>query len=99
MKKRITLITVMAVVAAAILVWTIGVNYGSYNCARDAQESVSATYRDGWKAGWDAGWKDVRGRYSIPPIAPIAPTPRPGENTFQYGYNRGFKAGMYAASR
>lgn len=51
-------------------------------------------FSEGWKDGYCEGWKDVRGVYAVCPIAPIAPIPQAGRNTYRDGYNRGFKQGM-----
>lgn len=97
MKKRLIAIIAMAVVSSSILLWTIGVNCESYGRANEALKTASSTFGDGWRSGWKAGWKQVKGRYSIAPVAPVAPVPKPGENTFQDGYNRGFLAGIRRA--
>lgn len=72
--------------------------------ATSAVPSVAATaafdeYSDGWEEGWSEGWKYVKGPYSIPPIAPIAPIPRIGQDKYKDGYNRGFVAGSARARR
>lgn len=54
-------------------------------------------YSEGWADGWKEGWKYVKGPYSYPPYPPYAPYPRPGQNTYKDGYNRGFMAGAAAA--
>jgi hypothetical protein len=53
----------------------------------------------GWDKGWDEGWKQVRGEFSISPIAPLAPLAPIGKDTFLGGYNLGFLAGMAEAAK
>ena len=61
--------------------------------------AVAATpeYYAGFKSGWSQGWKSIQGQFAIPPIAPIAPVPRIGEDTYEGGYNMGFLMGREAA--
>jgi hypothetical protein len=61
------------------------------------QTAAVSEFSDGWQAGWAEGWKYVKGQYSIPPIAPIAPIPQAGRNGYRDGYNRGFVAGQAKA--
>lgn len=78
---------------------------GTALAAAPVAQPVSATtsflddYSDGWEDGWAEGWKYVKGPYSIPPIAPIAPIPRIGQDKYKDGYNRGFVAGAARARR
>ena len=58
---------------------------------------IASDYCDGWEDGYCEGWKDVKGQYSICPIAPICPIPEIGKDGYKGGYNRGFKAGMKKA--
>ena len=60
---------------------------------------LKTDYCEGWEDGYCEGWKDVKGKYSICPIAPICPVPKIGERGFKDGYNRGFKRGMKDASK
>jgi hypothetical protein len=50
---------------------------------------------DGWEDGWKDGWCYERFG-CIPRIAPLCPLKRLHENTYKDGYNRGFKAAIYA---
>jgi hypothetical protein len=63
---------------------------------KETTTSIS-DYCDGWEEGYCEGWKDVKGQYSICPIAPICPIPEIGKDGYRGGYNRGFKAGMRKA--
>ena len=64
-----------------------------------SEQVASASYHRGVRDGWAAGWKHVRGQYSMPPMAPLAPIPRLGEDNYQGGYNRGFAMGLDRARR
>ncbi len=55
----------------------------------------ASDYCDGFQSGYKAGYC-YRQFGCIPPIPPICPIPRIGENSFQDGYNRGFTAGSAA---
>jgi len=57
-------------------------------------------YCEGWESGYCQGWKDVKGQFSICPIAPVCPIATMNcASGYKCGYNRGFKAGMRAARR
>ena len=58
--------------------------------------TTSTDYCDGWEDGYCEGWKDVKGQFSICPIAPICPMATMDCNS---GYNRGFKAGIKTAKK
>jgi len=49
-------------------------------------------YCDGWEKGYKAGWcyEIVN---CIEPIVPVCPVPKPGLDTYEDGYNRGFTQG------
>lgn len=55
-------------------------------------------YNDGFKNGYKEGYCHDKGVGCVPPNPPIAPTPQIGEdfNSYQDGYNRGFKMGTQA---
>jgi hypothetical protein len=93
--KRFALIVVLSVLTFAAPPVTAAMN-GEVTHNQSVARNASS-FSDGWYLGWEAGWKYVKGKYSIAPIAPIPPLPRPGQNTFQDGYNRGFVAGMAKA--
>ena len=57
------------------------------------------SYCDGWDDGYCEGWKDERGQFAICPLTPICPIPKVGLDSYRDGYNRGFKAGIKAATR
>lgn len=90
---------------AIALVSLLSTAMGATPVAQSVSPAVSAAtlglddYSDGWEDGWAEGWKYVKGQYSIPPIAPVAPVPRPGQNKYKDGYNRGFVAGSARARR
>ncbi len=51
------------------------------------------TYCDGWEEGYKEGYcyEIVN---CIEPVIPVCPTPEIGFDTYQDGYNRGFKKGQ-----
>jgi hypothetical protein len=49
-------------------------------------------FSDGWKCGWKEGWRQVKGPYSLAPLAPLPPL---GQDDYQDG----FAAGVLAAAR
>ena len=51
------------------------------------------SFCDGWDAGYAAG-ACYGNNFCVPPITPLCPLPRIGEDSFQGGYNRGFLAGL-----
>lgn len=57
-------------------------------------------FSDGFKAGYKKGYCQDKGVGCIEPIAPIPPIPQIGEdsNSYQDGYNRGFKIGMSSST-
>ncbi|MEE8564935.1 MAG: hypothetical protein V3S79_00970 [Candidatus Thermoplasmatota archaeon] len=59
--------------------------------------NFGTSFCEGWKDGHCEGWKDIKGQYSVCPIAPICPIPAIGQDTYRGGYNAGFKAGRRAA--
>lgn len=59
--------------------------------------STVSDYCDGWEDGYCEGWKDVKGQYTVCPVAPVCPVPEIGKDGYKGGYNRGFKAGSKAA--
>ena len=73
--------------------------FNSNNTLESTKTEVitASDYCDGWEEGYCEGWKDVKGQYSICPIAPICPIPEIGKDGYRGGYNRGFKAGMRKA--
>lgn len=56
--------------------------------------SFTSDYCDGWEEGYCEGWKDVKGQYTVCPVAPVCPVPEVGKDTYNGGYNRGFKKGI-----
>tara|TARA_B110000037_G_scaffold217020_1_gene277189 strand:+ start:765 stop:1055 length:291 start_codon:yes stop_codon:yes gene_type:complete len=62
--------------------------------------SVQSDYEDGWEDGYCEGWKDVKGQLALCPLTPLCPLPKiECSEGYKCGYNRGFKAGMKAASK
>ena len=57
-------------------------------------------FSQGFKDGYEKGYCQDSGMSCIPPISPISPLPQVGESldSYQDGYNRGFKMGMSAQS-
>ena len=60
-----------------------------------ASEAWASAFCEGWHDGYIAGYC-YRKVSCIPPIVPICPIPRIGEDTYMDGYNRGFLAGLNA---
>lgn len=60
--------------------------------------TITSDFNEGWKDGYCEGWRDVKGQYTICPIAPISPIPPIGHDSYKGGYNLGFKAGSKAAN-
>ena len=58
---------------------------------------IQSAFCEGWDEGYCEGWKEIKGALSICPIAPICPIPDIGKNSYKWGYNTGFRAGMRAA--
>lgn len=51
-------------------------------------------YCEGWQEGYCEGWKDVKGQFTVCPVAPVCPVPKiECVEGFRCGYNRGFKKG------
>lgn len=65
-----------------------------------ANSHKDRAYCEGWEEGYCQGWKDVKGYWSICPIAPICPIPKIDcYQGYKCGYNRGFRRGMRDANR
>jgi len=60
--------------------------------------TADSGFCSGYQNGYAAGWC-YQDNFCIPPIAPLCPIPRIGENGYQDGYNRGLVDGMQARSR
>ena len=75
-------------VTLAALLLVVGAGYGF------GQSGFCEGWENGYKSGYCYGET-----YCIPPIAPICPIPRIGEDSYQGGYNRGFVAGINEAGR
>jgi len=58
--------------------------------------AFGSAFCDGWENGYKSGYCYGKGYGCVQPIAPVCPVPRPGEDNYQGGYNRGFIAGMNA---
>jgi hypothetical protein len=61
--------------------------------------SIAQATRDnsGFCAGWEDGYKSgwcYQEMYCLPPLTPLCPLPRLGEDSYQGGYNRGFIQGI-----
>lgn len=61
------------------------------------EHKIVSEYCEGWEDGYCEGWKDVKGQFTVCPVAPVCPVPEVGKDGYKGGYNRGFKAGMRAA--
>jgi len=55
---------------------------------------VQTEFCQGFKDGFCEGYKDVKGSYSVCPVTPVCPVPEVGKNSYNGGYNTGFKVGM-----
>ena len=62
--------------------------------------NITTDYEDGWSEGFCEGFKDVKGQFSVCPVAPVAPIPTTEcSSGYKCGYNRGFKAGRKKANQ
>lgn len=94
--KKIVLVAVMVIGTTFLMSFT-----NSSNLNELKEVVIQSKFDEGFKDGHCEGWKDVKGEYSICPIAPIPPIPKIGQSSDSYkdGYNTGFKAGMKAANK
>lgn len=96
------MIAKLSMVVALFFTLGIGVNAGSTRISQEATIQAQTAdwnqYYAGWQAGWSQGWKQVKGQYSIAPVAPVPPTPKPGKMNYTGGYNAGFLAGINKAN-
>jgi len=94
--KKIVLVAVMAIGTTFLMSFK-----GSTNVKEVKEVVMQSDFDKGFEDGHCEGWKDVKGEYSICPIAPIPPIPKIGQssNSYRDGYNTGFKAGMRAARK
>lgn len=60
-----------------------------------ASIASASAFCDGWEDGYKARYC-YRQYACLPPLVPLCPLPRLGEETYQDGYNRGFLAGLNA---
>ena len=51
-------------------------------------------FREGYNNGWTEGYKDASEKKALFPSPPSAPIPPIGKNSYQGGWNMGFKAGL-----
>lgn len=58
-----------------------------------------SSYCEGWDDGYCEGWKDVKGEFTVCPVAPVCPVAKPGKDNYKDGYNRGFKTGYRNAKK
>jgi len=94
MKKLILLVAVMAGIT-----FLMSFNENIKENEKVEINSIDDDYCDGWEEGYCEGWKDVKGQYSVCPVAPVCPVPEVGKDDYKGGYNRGFKKGMSAAKK
>ena len=64
-------------------------------CAGQLSATAGSGFCSGYKDGYAAGWC-YQENLCLPPLAPLCPLPRIGENGYQDGYNRGFMDGLHA---
>lgn len=57
----------------------------------------SSKFCDGWEEGYCEGWKDEKGQLAVCPVTPVCPIEPVDCNTYNCGYNKGFKAGKKKA--
>ena len=57
--------------------------------------AFGGAFCEGWSAGYKAGYC-YRENFCLPPLVPLCPLPRLGEDGYQDGYNRGFLRGLNA---
>jgi hypothetical protein len=56
-------------------------------------------YCEGWEEGYCEGYKDIKGEFSICPIAPLCPMPEMFKDSWKDGYHRAFLAGRKKAMK
>jgi hypothetical protein len=54
---------------------------------------IVSDYSQGFEDGHCEGFKSIRGQFTVCPVAPVAPVPKVGEDTYRGGYNAGFLRG------
>lgn len=64
-------------------------------------KEVKSEYHEGWDDGYCEGWKDVKGKHAYCPYPPYPPYPKYPKSidSYQDGYNDGFKRGMRDANK
>jgi hypothetical protein len=88
---------ILCTVLLILAVGSASISHAAVDTIIQLPGGLASEYCEGWQSGWNNGWKYVKGQYSIPPIAPICPIPRIGEDGYRGGYNRGFAAGLRRA--
>ena len=71
----------------------------SLNISGTVSPTITSDFCQGWEEGYCEGWRDVKGSYAPCPVTPVCPVAPVGKDTYNGGYNLGFKAGSKAANR
>jgi len=97
--KNLFIICLVVIVSTFLCSFTVSSISIDQPITETLNTSWGTEFSKGFKDGFCGGWKDVKGQFSICPIAPIPPIPKIGQSSDSYrdGYNTGFKAGMRKA--
>ena len=67
--------------------------------AKKSSETSGSEFKAGWEYGHCRGWKSVKGQYAYCPYPPYPPYPPYGKDTYQDGYDMGYRRGVADASK
>tara|TARA_R110000772_G_scaffold35637_4_gene85769 strand:+ start:5900 stop:6151 length:252 start_codon:yes stop_codon:yes gene_type:complete len=76
----------------AILILAILALFSSFSPKLDLSD-----FCDGFDVGYCEGWKDVKGQLTVCSPTPPCPVPEVDANTYNGGYNKGFRKGRVDA--
>jgi hypothetical protein len=81
MKKLIFILSIILIISTSF--------------SNNTLENLNSDYCDGWNDGFCEGYKDKAGQLKPCPATPPCPAILAHEeNTYKFGYNRGFKVGQ-----